>query len=241
MKKTNLFDEKKRLAKIGKDFTMAEGLTEKLGHYFVQIIRKDVKNGYILDVGCADGIMARGLSPFVKHITAIDGSEKLIKKAKRLKIKNVDFIFTLYEEYKPKKKFDTIILSDILEHINEPVKLLENCKKWIKQNGVIIIISPNANSLHRRIGVLAGMLREVHELNPTDVRVGHRRVFDIKTLNRDVKKAGLKIIKSDGFFLKPLSDSQLENLSDEVINAFYLIGKELPKKILALLYVVCGR
>jgi 2-polyprenyl-3-methyl-5-hydroxy-6-metoxy-1,4-benzoquinol methylase len=241
MKKTNLVKEKKRLAQIGKDFTMGKGLTEKLGQYFVQIIKNDLINGYILDVGCADGIMAKRLSPFVKHMTAIDGSEKLIKKAKKLKLNNVDFIFTLFEEYRPKKQFDTIILSDILEHINEPVKLLSRCNEWIKENGVVIIISPNATSIHRQIGVLAGMLRDVHELNPTDIRVGHRRVYDIKILKQDIKKAGLKIIKSDGFFLKPLSDSQLENLPDKVINAFYLIGNEVPKKFLALLYVVCGK
>lgn len=239
MKKTKLSKEKKRLAEIGKNFTMGEGLTKKLGEYFIQLIKSDLKNGYILDVGCADGIMAKRLSPFVKHITAIDGSQNLIQKAKQLKLNNVDFIFTLFEQYKPSKKFDTIILSDILEHIEEPVKLLEKCRQWLKKKGVIIIISPNATSLHRQIGVLAGMLHDVHDLNPTDLRVGHRRVYDMNILKKDIKKAGLTIIKSDAFFLKPLSDSQLENLPPEVINAFYLIGSKFPKKFRALLYAVC--
>lgn len=241
MKKKDFRDEKKRLKAIAQDFSMKEGLTGKIGKHIVKTILKDLKNGEILDIGCADGVMAGRLASFVNHITAIDGSEKLIKEAKKQKLSNVDFICVLFEEFQPKKKFDSIILTDILEHISSPVELLKKCREWIKDGGIIIIICPNAYSIHRQIGVLAGMLHEVHGLNKTDLKVGHRRVYDINILSKQIKTAGLKIVKSKGLYLKPLSDSQMENLNEDTINAFYEIGEKLPQELLALLYVNCKK
>ncbi len=237
----HLQHEKKRLEKIGKTFTMESGLTKKVEKYFVERLRVDLRPGQTLEVGCADGYLAKKLSRFTTHITGIDGSKKLIDKAKKRKIKNATFIHNLFEEYNPEIKFDYIILCDVLEHVIDPINLLKMSKNWLKNNGKILIISPNANSIHRQIGVFSGMIKDVHELNATDLRVGHRRVYDSELLKKSVKKAGLKVVKEDGFFLKPLSDTQLEKLPNEVINALYLIGEQIPKDLLALLYFVCKK
>lgn len=237
----DLLQEKKRLEDIGKTFTMETGLTKKIEDYFVDKMKDDLGPGHVLEIGSADGYLAKKLAKYTTFITGIDGSEKLVQRAKKREIKNATFIYSLFEEYKPQTKFDYIILCDILEHVNDPIELLRLSKKWLKNSGTVIIISPNASSVHRQIGFLAGMLKDIHELNSTDLRVGHRRVYDSKILKKDIRKAGLRVIKADGFFLKPLSDSQMEDLPDEVINAFYLIGKKLPKKFLALLYLVCSK
>lgn len=236
-----LQQEKKRLEDIGKTFTMESGLTKKVEKYFIQMLKEDLDPGQTLEVGCADGYLAKSLAKYTTHITGIDGSKKLIERAKRRRIKNATFIHSLFEEYEPQIKFDYIILCDILEHVIDPVNLLKFSRKWLKGNGKILIISPNANSIHRQIGLLAGMINDVHELNATDMKVGHRRIYDSKILKKDIKKASLRIIKEDGFFLKPLSDSQMEDLQDEVINAFYLIGEQVPYDLLALLYFVCKK
>lgn len=237
----HLQQEKKRLEDIGKKFTMDSGLTKKVERYFIEKLKEDLGPGQTLEVGCADGYLAKNLIKYTTHITGIDGSKKLIERAKKRKIKNSTFICSLFEEYNPEVKFDYIILCDVLEHVLNPLSLLKFSKNWLRRGGKILIISPNANSIHRKVGVLAGMLSDIHDLNISDLRVGHRRVYDSKILRKDIKKTGLRIIKEDGFFLKPLSDSQLDKLPDEVINAFYLIGEKIPKDLLALLYFVCKK
>lgn len=237
----HLQQEKKRLEKIGKTFTMESGLTKKVERYFIEKLKEDLGPGQTLEIGCADGYLAKNLAKFTTHITGVDGSKKLIERAKKRKIKNSTFICSLFEEYNPEIEFDYIILCDILEHVLNPLSLLKLSKKWLRRNGKILIISPNANSIHRKVGVLAGMLGDIHDLNTSDLRVGHRRVYDSKILKKEIKKAGLRIVKENGFFLKPLSDSQMEVLPDEVINAFYLIGEQVPYDLLALLYFVCKK
>ncbi|MBU2530982.1 MAG: class I SAM-dependent methyltransferase [Elusimicrobia bacterium] len=241
MFKDNLELEKERLENISIDFSMKTGFNGRLEKYRSLTMKENIHGDNILDVACADGFMAQELSKYFKHITAIDGSEKLINEAKKLNLKNVDFVCTLFEEYNPEKKFDSILLCDILEHVNNPLDLLEKSSEWVKDDGVILILCPNANSIHRQIGVLAGMMKDIHELNETDKRVGHRRVYDIELLKKDINASNLKIIKWGGVFLKPLSNNQMDQLDNKVVDAFYSIGKNLPPELLTEIYVKCEK
>jgi len=239
--RNNLSLEKKRLLNVTAGFSMKTGFNGKLEKYRILTIKEHLKNGEILDVGCADGLMAKELAKSFKHITAIDGSEELINMAKQYKLKNVDFVYSLFEEFEPKIKFDSVILSDILEHVKNPIHLLKLAKKWVKDNGIILILCPNANSIHRNIGAMANMLKNIHKLNKSDIKVGHRRVYDIHSLRKDIELANLKIEKWGGMFLKPLSNEQMNKLNDKVIDAFYSIGKQLDPKLLAEIYVQCKK
>src|SRR3989344_3479104 len=97
----HLQNEKKRLEKIGKTFTMESGLTKKIEKYFIEKLKEDLGPGQTLEVGCADGYLAKNLIKYTTHMTGIDGSKKLIDNAKRRKIKNATFICSLFEEYDP--------------------------------------------------------------------------------------------------------------------------------------------
>ena len=83
-----------------------------------------------------------------------------------------------------------------------------------------------------------GLLRFEHELNDTDRKNGHRRVYDIEKLRKDFQSASLHIIKLGGYWLKPLSNAQIEkDWSDEMIQAFLTMGEKYPE-IAAEIYVV---
>ncbi|MDI6716900.1 MAG: class I SAM-dependent methyltransferase, partial [Actinomycetota bacterium] len=47
--------------------------------------------------------------------------------------------------------FDLITLSQVIEHIPDPLQLLLSLKDKLKSNGKIILSCPNANALNRRI------------------------------------------------------------------------------------------
>jgi len=100
---------------------------------------------------------------------------------------------------------------------------------------------PNANSIHRQIGVKLGLLKHTEELNSLDVTVDHQTVYTKKTLIKDARKAGLKVIKSGGIFLKPLSSKQIEDCFNKpLLNAFFELGADYPE-ISAEIFVVCAK
>lgn len=74
-----------------------------------------------------------------------------------------------------------------------------------------------------------GLLKRTDELNATDFRNGHRRVYDLEGLERDFREAGLRVMVSGGYWLKTLSNAQIdEYYTPEMIGAFLKVGEKYP-------------
>jgi hypothetical protein len=84
------------------------------------------------------------------------------------------------------------------------------------------------------------MLGAVTELNDDDRRIGHRRVYTRDALVEDVEASGLRVEHAGGVYLKPLSNAQVESWPEELIQAFYEVGKLHPE-LCAELMVVAAR
>jgi 2-polyprenyl-3-methyl-5-hydroxy-6-metoxy-1,4-benzoquinol methylase len=99
----------------------------------------------ILDVGCGNGVISRHLGQFGFNVTGIDVSEKAIEKAQALNIySNVQFMKKSAEELIAEgARYDAIICSEVLEHLNNPDALLDILNKSLVRNGKLIITVPN--------------------------------------------------------------------------------------------------
>ena len=181
-----------------------------------------------LEIGPATGYVTRFLVNDFKRLDLVDGSASLL--AQVPEYPNVRKFHSLVEEFVPDTKYDTIVMSHILEHIEKPVEALSRIKTWLAPKGVFIIAVPNADSIHRKAAVEMGLLKSVHELNARDIELGHFRVYNPTTLKEDIQKAGLKSIHSGGYFFKPLSNGQIQNnWTPEMIEGFYQLGKHYPE------------
>ena len=71
-------------------------------------------------------------------------------------------------------------------------------------------------------------------------RHGHRRVYNPETFRRDFLLAGLKIEVFGGYWLKPVSNGQIErDWTEEMLSAFMTLGERYPD-IAGEIYVVAG-
>jgi trans-aconitate methyltransferase len=191
-----------------------------------------------IEMGLADGQMTRLIAPHYKTLWTLEGSKQLIKHAKGLP-DNVKLVHTFFEDYTPKSKVDMVLMSHVLEHVDDPVALLTRAAKWLNQQGRLIIMVPNADSLHRQVGVKMGIIPEVTTLDSSDHSVGHQRVYTWASLQHDISQAGLKVAMMGGMFLKSLSNSQIEQAaSDEAIIALFRLGEEYPR-MAAEMYAMC--
>jgi hypothetical protein len=74
-----------------------------------------------------------------------------------------------------------------------------------------------------------GILPDEHALNETDRHNGHRRVFDPDALRETVSGAGLRILHMGGYWLKPVSNGQIEaTWTAEMLEAFMQLGERYP-------------
>jgi ubiquinone/menaquinone biosynthesis C-methylase UbiE len=113
------------------------------------------KDYSVLDLGCGTGRWALFLAPKVMNITAVDFSESFIKiaknNAKRLNIKNVQFVKNNIIDYKTNNKFDIIYNGGVFQYLNDRDLniLLNYLISRLKKNGVFV--SRDSVNLKKRI------------------------------------------------------------------------------------------
>lgn len=180
-------------------------------------------------VSCA---LMHSLEPRLQRYVIIEGSGEFIRefKANVPVPPHVSIVHSLFEEFETGERFDAIEMGFVLEHVDDPMAVLKQFSGFLRPGGTIFIAVPNARSLHRLIGHRSGMLEDLYLLNQYDLRLGHKRYFDEKSLRELVSSSGLKIIAAEGIFLKPFSTAQMQslNLSPEVIESLCAIGAEYP-------------
>ena len=169
----------------------------------------------------------------------VDGSEPLLKQ--NPDYPNVTKSHSLFEDFETSVKYDSIIMSHVLEHIEDPVSVLKKIYNWLTDDGVFLLSVPNAKSIHRMVAVEMGMLHTIYEFNSRDHELGHCRVYDMDALKGHMEKAGFKLQESGGIFLKPVSNGQIDNnWTPEMINGFYKAGKFFPENC-AEIFVICSK
>jgi len=174
----------------------------------------------VLELGSDGTATSSILVRWSKELTVVDMEDKFTEQIKSdKKLNKAQFILSKWEEFKPKKKFSDILLTDSLEHIEHPIELLKIIKSWLKKDGALHIIVPNALSLHRLLGVEMGLLQSPYELNENDIGSGHIKVYDHEILKAELKKAEYSIVSCQGVQLKLNTDIQLANLLDSFSDA----------------------
>ncbi|MCV2518688.1 MAG: bifunctional 2-polyprenyl-6-hydroxyphenol methylase/3-demethylubiquinol 3-O-methyltransferase UbiG [Candidatus Lightella neohaematopini] len=118
-------------------------------HYIIMNV-DDLNNKNILDVGCGGGILSESMALEGANVTGIDISSKLINIAKshmginKLKI---NYIQQTIEEHTSSHKnmYDIITCMEVLEHINQPIKLINQCAQLVKPGGKVFFSTINRN------------------------------------------------------------------------------------------------
>ena len=97
----------------------------------------------VLDFGCGEGDLATMLSfAGAKSVHAIDYSSSNPNFKKRINLPNVKF--ELLDGKNITKKYNAIVMAGVLEHIDNPFKLLSKLvRKNLKKEGFIITASPS--------------------------------------------------------------------------------------------------
>lgn len=230
-------NELKRLEGVASTSLYDKGVATFAMSYCFEVFKRHIRGPRILEMGPAEGLMTEQLIRLNHTLTVLEGSPTFCKmlagKFPDLVIEN-----SLFEDFAPAHPFDTIILGHVLEHVDDPVLILRRVGGWLSPAGIVLAAVPNARSLHRQAAVDMGILPNEAALNEMDVHHGHRRVYDPEALRGDFIAAGFSIEVFGGYWIKPLSNAQIEGTwTAEMVRAFLKLGERYPD-IAAEIYVV---
>ncbi|MBW0004884.1 MAG: methyltransferase domain-containing protein [Hyphomicrobiales bacterium] len=176
--------------------------------------------------------LCRSLPNPVKNYVIVEGSRKLVADlhARLCGDHKPTVVESYFEEFETSERFDLIEMGFVLEHVAAPDLVLRKMASHLSSQGALAIAVPNARSLHRLIGFHAGLLKDLMMLSERDRELGHRRYFDRVALEELLAGSGLRIEKTKGLMLKPLTTAQLAaaGLGERVMEALYRVALDLP-------------
>lgn len=117
--------------------------------FLIEKVWKITKPVSIIDFGCGIGFLGELLLPLLPSgstYAGIDIGDKLLEEAK-MRFNNTKyethFIEADLNEYIANEKYDIAICQTVLQHIPNPIKILEKMKDVVKPNGMVICIELN--------------------------------------------------------------------------------------------------
>ena len=205
------------------------------------------KQGNLLELGSFKGDFTNRLLPYFDDITCVEASNVAIENAKSQFGDKIKFVHSLFEEAALPTKYDNIILTHVLEHIDEPVALLKKINdEWMTETGRFFLVCPNANAPSRQIAVKMGLIRHNNAITPAEKEHGHRITYTLDTLERDAKAAGLNVVHRSGIFFKALANFQWDRLlntdiiSKEYLEGCYELGQQYPD-LCSSIFLMCEK
>ncbi len=169
--------------------------------------RFELKNKKILDIGCGGGIFSEELSKLGARVTGIDSSKKSVSIAKQHAKENkldIEYINGSILDTEDLKKFDCIVCFEMIEHINEPSKLIEKIDSLSTKGTHLFMSTINRNL---KSFVFAKIMAEyIFKYVPLGTHQYAKFVtpYEINEL-LDIK--GFKLKNIDGIGFNPVNES----------------------------------
>lgn len=203
--------------------------------------------GSLLELGSFKGDFTRRFQPYFEDVTCVEVSDVAIDEAKKKLGGNVTFVNSLFEKAALPKRYDNIVLTHVLEHLEDPVLVLKRVNdEWLAEGGRFFLVCPNANAPSRQIAVKMGLISHNAAVTPSEAEHGHRCTYTLDTLERDAVAAGLKVVHRSGIFFKALANFQWDRLlqtdivSKEYLEGCYKLGQHYPD-LCSSIFLMCER
>jgi SAM-dependent methyltransferase len=144
----------------------------------------------ILDFGCGVGTLDFYLATKGHMVTGFDISKKAIDvarvSAEKLNLEKRTSFHDLEKGIEmPGKKYDWVILTEVIEHVEEDAKLVKSLAGRLKKGGHILLTTPSRNAPLYRWGFA----------DEFDKRVGHLRRYTKKSLENVLTGAGFEVLE----------------------------------------------
>ncbi len=198
----------------------------------------------LLELGLGHGYTTDIFSRHFAHHVVLEGSPAVVRnfREKHPECK-AQIVETYFENFCTDEKFDLIVMGFILEHVDDPLLILQRFRNFLAPGGKMFIAVPNAEVLNRRLGYLAGFLDDVTTLSENDLLLGHKRFYTVDSLIADVERVGCGVDRLEGIYLKPFTTRQIVSLQldRKVIDALCIVGIDRPELSCGLLAEISVR
>ncbi len=142
---------------------------------------------HLLDVGCSSGSLLAVAANVGFSVAGVERSSKAAQTAQRAGFDV--FCGLLHEAHYPDMAFHVITLIELIEHVSDPARLMTECRRIVKPDGVIVITTPNADSWTARV------MRERWENFSLTAMGGHISFFSPSSMRLLARTLSLDVVR----------------------------------------------
>jgi 2-polyprenyl-3-methyl-5-hydroxy-6-metoxy-1,4-benzoquinol methylase len=164
----------------------------------------------ILEIGCGRGWLTKKLNSY-GNVTGIEPVEPVVKYARKL-FPALDFYAATPSSYLlkfPARKFDLIVSTEVLEHVEDKLTFVKEIHQLLKPGGFLVITTPRLEYYQESISAFGGDPNQ-----PVEDWVSEDQIKDL------FLKSNLKIIDKKFFFPLP-------NIEREVLITQLWVGRKI--------------
>jgi 2-polyprenyl-3-methyl-5-hydroxy-6-metoxy-1,4-benzoquinol methylase len=157
--------------------------------YFQQLTGR---NQEVLDIGCGEGFMAEKIAAQNNRVTGVDVLEQPAKREIFEDYISADLNSGLDKDQRlANKRFDKILLMDVLEHLTDPASLLRSARTLLKPSGQLLVSVPNVANITVRLALAFGQFNYTERgiLDKT-----HFRFFTRATARKLLEENGYEVL-----------------------------------------------
>jgi len=134
-----------------REVTRTKLTLEKMGHVALKL-KNLQKCKRVLDIGCGDGEFLKIFKDMGCEVfgTEYDPIAEDICRNKGIAMLGGGLMPSV-DGGKQLEQFDLVVLTEVIEHVNNPIDVIENISQLLKKDGLLYLTTPNFSSLERRV------------------------------------------------------------------------------------------
>jgi len=105
--------------------------------------------GRLLEVGCGGGAILKNLRDLGWEAEGVDFDPAAVANAREKGL--TVHLGHLAAQCFPAAHFDAIVVSHVIEHVHDPLRLLRECRRLLHPEGTLVVLTPNAEGFAHRV------------------------------------------------------------------------------------------
>ena len=183
---------------------------------------------HVLDVGCGGGILCEGMARCGAIITGLDVEEDALACARAHALSQqltINYVYQPIESFNTNpddNAFDCITCMEMLEHVQEPQRIIQHCARLLKEGGYLFLSTLNRTVKAYATAIvgaeyLLGLLpRQTHDFD---------KFIKPSELAQMIRASGLEMVGMTGLIYNPLTHTAK---LDACVDVNYLMVCQKP-------------
>lgn len=162
----------------------------------------------VLDVGCGGGILTESMAKVGAQAKGIDLSEKALKVADLHSLEtgiavNYEYISAEDLAAKDAGQYDVVTCMEMLEHVPEPLSIIQACSRLVKPGGKVFFSTLNRNPKSYLLAIIGA--EYILQMLPKGTH-DYKKFIKPSELNEFIREAGLELNELIGLSYNPITE-----------------------------------